>query len=332
MARSREDAALGAVLGALIGDAAGAVLEFLGRAPSVDEVQEALRFPGGGVWRVAPGQITDDGELTLCLARGLVEGGGTFPSDAIASWYGRWYQSSPFDIGGTTRTALQVADQGLGAGLADRMRAAAAASSGSKANGSLMRCTPLGVWGFQLADDELVAIAKGDSSLSHPNASCCGAVALYTAAVASLVARPGDLAGAVARVRELAASGAVPKEVAEWLATALSGQSVPFWPQAGFVKIAFVHAFRHLAGESGFEVALAETLRGGGDTDTNACIVGGLVGAALGASRIPEAMKAAVLGCDPTRGRKRPEFLWARDAPELVTELLRVAPERLELA
>ncbi|MBN9165939.1 MAG: ADP-ribosylglycohydrolase family protein, partial [Myxococcales bacterium] len=61
---ARAEAALGAVLGALVGDAAGAVLEFFGRPIETADVAHAMTMPGGGTWAVAPGQITDDGELT----------------------------------------------------------------------------------------------------------------------------------------------------------------------------------------------------------------------------------------------------------------------------
>lgn len=57
---------------------------------------------------------------------------------------------------------------------------------------------------------------------------------------------------------------------------------MPGTPQMGWVKIAFDHAFRHLRLGSNFETAMAETLKLGGDTDTNACIVGALIGAAEG--------------------------------------------------
>ena len=48
----------------------------------------------------------------------------------------------------------------------------------------------------------------------------------------------------------------------------------------------------------------------GGDTDTNAAIVGGLIGALHGASAIPEYMKAPVLARDTdSPGIPRPAFL-----------------------
>jgi len=119
--------------------------------------------------------------------------------------------------------------------------AAATRNQGSKANGSLMRATPLGVWGATRSDEALIAATQEDARLSHPNASC--------------------------------------------------------------VEAAVVH----------YVEALRETLAGGGDTDSNARIVGGLVGARWGAGAILEAMKAAVLGCDTGRGpHPRPEALHPR--------------------
>ena len=66
------DRCKGCVLGAWLGDATGAVLEFQGR-PSASALNAALTLPGGGIVKVGPGQITDDGELTCCLLLALVE-------------------------------------------------------------------------------------------------------------------------------------------------------------------------------------------------------------------------------------------------------------------
>ncbi|CAI7820838.1 unnamed protein product [Closterium sp. NIES-53] len=71
-ARSRSlSRATGAIVGAFAGDAAGAVLEF-GGVVTAEAARRAMTMPGGGVFRVGPGQITDDSELALCLARALV--------------------------------------------------------------------------------------------------------------------------------------------------------------------------------------------------------------------------------------------------------------------
>ena len=47
----QQEAAYGAIFGALAADAAGATLEFLRRNPTQTEVDEALQMVGGGVLR-----------------------------------------------------------------------------------------------------------------------------------------------------------------------------------------------------------------------------------------------------------------------------------------
>jgi ADP-ribosylglycohydrolase len=324
---TREDAALGAVLGALVGDAAGAVLEFFQGKPEEADVEHALQLPGGGVWKVAPGQITDDGELTMSLLRALA----ATPDEPIraAERYARWVASDPFDIGATTARSLGClrdaawAARGAQAGVHVAMtEAARERCMNSKANGSLMRATPLGVWGAGRDDAAVIAAASADCRLSHPNQACVDAVVAYVLAIATLVRAPGDAARAIEVAQAWTRANAC-DEVKAWLDEALRGERVPFTPQDGFVRIGFTHAFRHLAAGTAYLDALRETLRGGGDTDTNACIVGGLLGARFGADAIPHAMRAGVLECDTRKGANpRPFTLHPRDVPTLVRGIL----------
>jgi len=100
--------------------------------------------------------------------------------------------------------------------------------------------------------------------------------------------------------------------VREWVDLAEINEDVGYPPSARFVKYGFVHAFRHLKNKSSYLDALFETLSGGGDTDTNACILGGLVGAYQGEEGIAAPMKDALLRCDSEKGRRRPELLQTR--------------------
>ena len=63
-------------------------------------------MPGGGKFRLDPGQITDDSQMMLKLAEGLVKNG-QFNLQTIAIKYYEWYKSSPFDIGLTIRNPLK---------------------------------------------------------------------------------------------------------------------------------------------------------------------------------------------------------------------------------
>src|SRR6185437_12253496 len=97
-------------------------------------------------------------------------------------------------------------------------------------------------------------------------------------------------------------------------------------------QVAFVHAFRHLLLGTGYLPAATETLKGGGDTDTNACIVGGLIGAACGVQGIPEHMRQAVLHCYITKGgqsSRPPRLQTLHSFRPLLASLLRLAPTSL---
>jgi ADP-ribosyl-[dinitrogen reductase] hydrolase len=50
----------------------------------------------------------------------------------------------------------------------------------------------------------------------------------------------------------------------------------------GVIDIAFSWAFYYLSKDISFNEAIRDILLRGGDTDTNAAIVGGLIGAAVG--------------------------------------------------
>merc|ERR1719183_2540340 len=92
--------ALGALLGTAIGDALGAPLG--GRGPfevTAAEVDKAMEMCGGGLWGVAPGQVTGHTELMVCLAEGLSEAPRPlreFPLEDLATRYGKWGKSMPY--------------------------------------------------------------------------------------------------------------------------------------------------------------------------------------------------------------------------------------------
>eukprot|EP01083_Nonionella_stella_P202776 740492_1 len=69
------DRAYGCVIGAAIGDSIGSFCEFRKSRIDEDELDQAMEMPGGGTWgqRVITGQVTDDTELAVSLAYGLME-------------------------------------------------------------------------------------------------------------------------------------------------------------------------------------------------------------------------------------------------------------------
>ena len=313
------NAALGAVIGALAGDAAGATLEFLGRKPTSAEVGSAMSMVGGGVWKTAPGQITDDGELTLALAHALT-GTASYDQNRVAHWYRKWYLSQPFDIGNATTNALGSGDL-HGSTLAEMVTANARKFNyASKANGGLMRLSALGVWSTRLGLGDAINAARMDAQLTHPHLSCQWSGVAYVVAIRHLILHPGDAQGAFTLAETVVSESGV-EEVKGWLSDARTGSLPSFHPSAGFVRIAFTHAFHSLIRQHSYEEGISAVLAGGGDTDTNACIVGGLLGALHGATTLPEIMRNRVLNCDTKSGRPRPSWLQTSQVEKLVSDL-----------
>ena len=301
-----EQSAYGAVLGALTGDAAGGVLEFLGHQPTPKECEQAFDMPGGGVFDLAPGQFTDDGEMTVSLLRALVLGQGQYDPLMVAKAYSDWEASEPFDIGNATSSALRIHEsERYGLRAADLIAEQALEyNSESKANGSLMRATPLGIAAANMTVEQTVAMACADARLTHPNPSCQVSTAAYVLAIRHLIQKPGDHKGAFAAALSHAQSTS--EEVSQWLQDAQEGNLPPAHPMAGFVRYGFTYAFHHLYRATPFQKAILETLVRGGDTDTNACIVGGLLGALHGMDKIPKSSLDKVLACDTRHGQRRP--------------------------
>jgi ADP-ribosyl-[dinitrogen reductase] hydrolase len=319
----RFDRALGSMLGMVIGDSLGSLVEF--------QTAETIRsaYPGGvrdlaasPVWHTLPGQPTDDSELGLALARSLVRMRGYDPEDA-ASAYGRWYASGPFDCGQTTGLAF-----GAVAAAPEGDKAWAAkdkADRTSQSNGSLMRVAPIGVWASD--PDEAVATASEDSALSNPHPVCRASCACFTAAISAALLgadRRGMMETAL-RIADAAGSEAAP--VATALRQAVAGVApADFQRHMGWVLIALQNAFFHLAAGTTIEPALIETVGRGGDTDTNGAVAGALLGAADGRGSLPVRWVLPVLTCRPDAGlhpaRPRPDEYWPDDLLDLTEALL----------
>ena len=64
----------------------------------------------------------------------------------------------------------------------------------------------------------------------------------------------------------------------------------------GWLKIAFMYSMYYLKEESyTYDLAIRHMLKQGGDTDTNACIVGGIMGALCGVKGLNERHVAKVM-------------------------------------
>ena len=226
----------------------------------------------------------------------------------MAKAYAAWYASFPFDIGRTCSLAFDALHEWVEDDtqeLTDVLRVIDDMSRRSEANGALMRVTPIAVWwashplrmnGVCVEETAQCAAtsAEEDTCLSHPGRVTRDANAVYVYAMTLLLlgcspAETVDRVDLMVRKRCAEVQRWVEESKREW---GVSDARVLI----GHVRHAFVAALWFLRRpEIGYEEAMCMVLQRGGDTDTNAAIVGGLVACY---QAVPEAMKDAVAGFD----------------------------------
>lgn len=319
--------AQGCWLGQLAGDALGSLVEFKSAAAIAKLYPRGVRdLADGGEWDTIAGQPTDDSEMALMLARTLVRDG-HFDRAAALDGYVHWHDSTLFDMGGTTRAALQAASRA--ATREERLaRAAASAKQESQANGSLMRISPLGIFG---ASDRIEAAewAREDSALTHPHVVCREACAAFVAAIAFAVQTGNGPETTYAAGLAEARRGGNAEEVAT-IERARHELPSSFTHHEGWVLVALQNAFYRLLNAATFEEGLIGTVMAGGDTDTNGAIAGALLGAVHGREGVPRRYREQVLTCRPLREigalQPRPREFWPVDAMVLAEALLLAGP------
>ncbi|CAN0408548.1 unnamed protein product, partial [Phaeothamnion confervicola] len=241
------------------------------------------------------------------LARSLAAQGG-YDRDAVWRAYHAWADSSPFDIGMTTSAALVYQEP-----------PPAGRHSDSQANGALMRCSPLALAGWRNVE-QMLDWSDQDASLTHSNPVCLAANRAYLRALAR-----GLAGGEPQEMYEAAVAGSE-GPVQTILEAAHSEPPQDFMSHMGWVLIALQNAFYRLLHSKSLRDGVIDTVRAGGDTDTNGCIAGALLGAYHGVGAIPPLWRRAVLSCRPHADsgakRVRPNFLWPVDVYPLVEKLL----------
>jgi ADP-ribosylglycohydrolase len=242
-----------------------------------------MTIPGGGAFQVGPGQISDDSELALSLAWSIVSSKMYDPNCALL-YYQNWLQSNPFDVGTTCRYAFSSPQR---------------LNYMSQSNGALMRVWPIAIHGHRKGEEYIVKIARQDALVSHPHKICQDCNVLYCLAISRLL--NGDN---VSECLEYITTymkneqNDICKEVQEWMEEAISMEdddALDCTKLIGWCKWAFILAFHYLSKGYDYETSIKRCLLKGGDTDTNACIVGGLIGAYVGMEGIPDYMKNPVL-------------------------------------
>ncbi len=302
--------AQGCLLGQLIGDALGSLVEFQSPGEILFDYPEGVQdMADGGTWDTIAGQPTDDSEMALLLARSLASEG-RFDRDEIRKAYVFWLNSGPFDVGNTIRSGLK--------GRPD---------PGSQANGALMRISPLGIFGANYPLDQVAEWARQDAAITHVHRVCQEANALFAMAIAHAVCTGCTASDLYREISGWADEMDVDGRLQKTVARAASSPPDDFTHKMGWVLIAFQNALWQLLNAESVEEGTVDTVMQGGDTDTNAAICGALLGAVHGREAIPERWIETIRGCRPEAGmpgvyKPRPECFWPADALELAEQLI----------
>lgn len=276
----------GGLLGLLIGDALGVPYEFHQphHLPSLEEIEFNPPAPFNRAHvGTPPGTWSDDGAHALCLLASLLECQ-RFDAEDFGRRLLRWYDEGylavdhrVYDVGITTSRALGNLRSGVPA------LQAGPTSESSNGNGALMRALPLALW-HRGSDAELVEDAENQSKVTHghPRSQlCCALYCLWARRV--LHEHPTPYQDAVTTLRGLHLADAEALAEIDHLIRPFAEPDVP---GAGYVVDCLRSA--RVAVEAGtFEVVLKRAVLMGHDTDTTACVAGGIAGLRDGVEAIP---------------------------------------------
>ena len=254
---------------------------------SCRQIAEIEIIPPGGFRRshtnTPPGTWSDDGAQALCLLISLLDCGKLDPDD-LGQRFVTWYQSGymaidnhVFDVGVHTSQVLQAIAAGM------PVLDAGAMGQDARGNGSLMRSLPLALW-HQGHDAELVEDAHLQSRVTHGDAYCQVCCALYCLWARHLLeGTKTPWIVATQSLRQIYQSNPTFLDILDWAIR-------PDYPAkgegSGYVVDALQSA-RMVMGQGRYEQVVKAAVALGDDTDTTACIAGGVAGIRDGVGAIP---------------------------------------------
>lgn len=286
-----EQRAGAAFLGMAIGDALGATTEFMTPMEIRAKYGTLKKIVGGGWLHLKPGRVTDDTEMSLCIARALRESG-EWNLTAIAEQFAAWMKSRPIDIGATC--ARGISNYILKGTLEVPF------NEWDAGNGGVMRMVPVALG--TLGDDRLLqtwAVQQAHLTHNHPlSDAACIAVgrmvhqAMIGASIASLKTIADDLVTCHPNFRYRPYLGSSTAYVVDTMQTVL----------------------HYLFSTDSFESCLVGVVNQGGDADTTGAIAGMIAGAFYGTNHLPR------------RWLRRLDREVQEEAIELANHLVNTAP------
>lgn len=258
------DRARAAFLGLALGDALGATVEFMTQ-PEIRAAHGMHREIVGGGWlHLRPGAVTDDTDMSLCIAR-AVDAAGGWSARAVADRLASWLRSGPLDVGNTCRAGIRrYLLEGTLQGPPGEWDAG---------NGAVMRVLPVAL--LTLGDGALLSrLAVEQARLTHHHPLSDAACVL------------------VGRLVHLACLGLSMRRLKQTAAEAAAAEPrLAFAPyrglSTGYVVDTMQTVLHHFFTTRSFEECLVAVVNRGGDADTTGAIAGAIAGAYYGLEELP---------------------------------------------
>ncbi len=293
----------GGLYGLLVGDACGVPYEFIDplMLPKFEDL--CMRPPKGflrSYAHVPLGTWSDDGAQALCLFDSLISCGGYHPYDfsrRLLNWHDYGYlavDNYVFDVGNQTSVSIRRLKQGM---TVDYSGMRGARNNG---NGSMMRSLPLALL-HSGNDASLIMDAHRQSRLTHAHMRsqiCCALYCLW--ARHELKGLPYAWESAVEFAREYYSD--TPKYLKE-LEEHILLQGTP--GGSGYVVDSLRSAVYACQADD-YATIIRRAIALGHDTDTTACLAGGIAGIRHGVDAIPRRWMAML------RGRELAEAMLVR--------------------
>lgn len=267
--------AIGAMVGAAVGDALGAPFEFGPRGAYRERFPVAVmggtgEMTGGGAFGWGRGEFTDDTQMAMALAESLLREG-AYDADTVWQWFRCW-SATARDVGSTTSRSLAYED----------WREVKADERGA-GNGSLMRSFPLALALLDMPSSAVRDVVMHQATLTHQAPEAAWGTLLGVEMIRSAIRGNDPFAVVPALLDDM------PHAVRTVYAEVLDPAWDPFTDTRsnGHVVGCLAQAVWSIRSTSSFADAVVAAVDLGHDTDTVACVAGAIAGALYGVQAIP---------------------------------------------
>jgi len=326
--------AIGALVGQAVGDALGAPFEFgpanqYDKFPGLGKHGGIGQMVGGGGFGWKPAEFTDDTQMALCIAESLIANNLSYSPDDIFNRFVHWAKTAR-DVGTTTASALYSGHNYIDAAAIGHAKRGA-----SGGNGSVMRVSPIGIWGSRYSAADTFSVAFRQARLTHYDvrgALCAGLAAtmIRSAIVGDAVSAYGMMEAAIDAMTQSKTYDYIEESVDcdpitfaysiledyspdEPNSALLEGSNGSAWVCLAQAYWAVKNSEFGIPLSERFENAVVSAINLGGDTDTVACVAGALAGSLYGIQAIPSRFTTYLNGHVDSpfneKGDKRPSRL-----------------------